>query len=88
VETISGSFMIAKIQKWGNSLAIRIPKSLADEIKIKENTKVDLAIRGNELVIKKVPDNNYTLKKLLKQVNEKNIHYETDFGQPSGQELL
>ena len=80
--------MIAKVQKWGNSLAIRIPKSFADETKIKADCEVELSIRDNELVIKNISTKKYSLISLMKNVNEKNIHYAVDLGDPEGKEIL
>ena len=79
--------METKIQKWGNSLALRIPKALADETGLKLNSKVNLTMKKGKLVIEPVKEeNDYMLEELLSQVNDSNIHREYDFGSPSGKE--
>ena len=77
------------IQKWGNSLAIRIPKSFAKQINISNGTEVDLSIKKNKLVISPVQkDNEYDLDSFLAKINDSNIHSEVDFGEPVGKELI
>ncbi len=76
------------IQKWGNSLAIRIPKSFASETKISNGTEVDLLIKNNQLVISPIIKDKYSLDAFLSEISESNIHNEVDFGEPIGEELI
>jgi len=79
--------MVTKIQKWGNSLALRIPKSYADEIHLREGSSVDLNIEENKIIIspkKKKRKNKYTLEELLAKVKPENLYGEMDFGPPLG----
>lgn len=76
------------IQKWGNSLAIRIPKSFASQTKINKGTKVDLLIKNNQLVISPIIKDKYSLDAFLSEITESNIHDEVDFGEPIGKELI
>ena len=77
------------IQKWGNSLAIRIPKSFAKQTNISNGTEVDLSIKKNKLVISSVQrDNEYDLDYFLAKIDDSNIHSEVDFGKPVGKELI
>ncbi|MDQ3373509.1 MAG: AbrB/MazE/SpoVT family DNA-binding domain-containing protein [Acidobacteriota bacterium] len=81
--------MKAKIQKWGNSLAVRIPKSFAVQTKIEQDTTVDLTLVGGKIIVepeKKKPL--FTLEELLSEISEENIHSETDWGEPVGKEIL
>lgn len=80
--------METKIQKWGNSLAFRIPKKLAEDSNLEEGAVVELRLEKKKLVIKRKFNKKPTLKKLLSGVTEKNIHKEQDFGKPAGRELL
>ena len=80
--------MQTTIQKWGNSLAIRIPKSFASETKINNGTKVDLLIKNNQLIIAPIIKEEYTLDAFLSEINDSNIHNEIDFGKPLGKELI
>ncbi|MEC5425864.1 AbrB/MazE/SpoVT family DNA-binding domain-containing protein [Virgibacillus sp. C22-A2] len=75
-----------KIQKWGNSLAVRIPSNIADEIKITQGSDVELRIENQELKIvpaKKKP----TLEELMAKITPENRHGEIDWGKPEGDEL-
>jgi antitoxin MazE len=79
--------MIAKTVKWGNSLALRIPKPIAREFGIEENTPVDISYRENEIVITPVKTV-YRLVDLLAKVSSKNLHHEVEMSVPVGRELL
>jgi len=80
--------MLVKVQKWGNSLAVRIPKAFAGEIKISENSSVNLTVLDGSISIKPVEDcYEYKLEDLVDQVNETNIHDEYDTGKPEGKEI-
>lgn len=73
--------MKTTVSKWGNSSAIRIPKAFG----FKVGQKVQLTLKNNNIVISKP---RITLKELLKKVNPKNVHHETDFfGKPVGKEI-
>lgn len=80
--------MQTTIQKWGNSLAIRIPKSFASETKINNGTEVDLLIKNNQLVISPIVAEKYSLNSFLSEITESNIHSEIDFGEPQGKEII
>ncbi|MFA4917285.1 MAG: AbrB/MazE/SpoVT family DNA-binding domain-containing protein [Syntrophales bacterium] len=80
--------MQTKVQKWGNSLALRIPKSFALNMDIKQNEFVDLSIGDGKLIITPITKKEYSLKELLAGVSEDNLHGEFDTGIPVGEELL
>jgi len=80
--------MQTKVQKWGNSLALRIPKSFALNMDIKQNEFVDLSIDDGRLIITPITEKEYSLKELLAGVSEDNLHEEFDTGIPVGKELL
>ncbi len=80
--------MKAKIQKWGNSLAIRIPKSFAVQTEIEQDSIIDLSVIDGKILVepeKKKPK--YKLEELLDGVTEENLHGEIDFGKPVGKEI-
>ena len=79
--------MEARIKKWGNSLAIRIPRSLADQIDFRPDLPVSLTINGNDLTITPIREERETLERLLDQITEDNRHDEVDFGPPVGEEI-
>ena len=79
--------MQTKIQKWGNSLALRIPKSFALSVNIKQNELVDLSIEKGKIVIMPIAQKEYSLEELLEGVSENNLHSEFDTGAPTGKEI-
>jgi len=79
--------MLTKVQKWGNSMALRIPKAFADEMQITTETAVELTIEDGKLVINPVHEPEYTLEDLLALITPENIHNEVDWGAPVGQEV-
>ena len=83
-----GDNMQTKIQKWGNSLALRIPKAFALNINIRQNELVDLSIGDGRLIITPITEKKYSLKELLAGVSKDNLHEEFDTGSPVGKELL
>ncbi|MGJ3237166.1 MAG: AbrB/MazE/SpoVT family DNA-binding domain-containing protein [Anaerolineae bacterium] len=78
--------MLAKIQKWGNSLALRIPKAFAEETGIDKNSAVEIRVVDGEIHIVPVRDNRYNLADLLAEVTEDNLHEEVDTGNAMGNE--
>jgi len=79
--------MKSTVQKWGNSLAIRIPKSFAAEIDLYQGAEIDLVLLENKIQIEPIKKKKITLDDLLSQVNEENIHKEVDTGKPVGMEI-
>jgi len=79
--------MKAKIQKWGNSLAIRIPKPFANEINLENNSNVEISLKDGALIVEP-STSDVDFEALLKKVNKNNIHTLVDFGPPRGKEML
>lgn len=79
--------MTAVVTKWGNSLAIRIPKALADQLQVKEGTDIAFRIEGNSLVITPQKRKKYTLDELLEGMTPDNFHSEIDTGIAVGNEV-
>jgi antitoxin MazE len=77
----------ATIQKWGNSLALRIPKAVARDTKLKNGSVVNLAVRKGMVVIEPAKKAKYQLDDLLKGVSKKNIHRSVDTGPAVGREV-
>ena len=80
--------MRIQVQKWGNSLALRIPKSCAVETKIENGSTVEIAVQKGAIVVKPVVEEKITLEEMLAQINDENIHTEINFGKPEGAESL
>ncbi len=79
--------METRIQKWGNSLGLRIPRSFAQEAGVGAGSAVDLSVQDGDLVIKPARRRTYQLKDLLRQVTTKNLHDEAETGRPVGREI-
>ena len=79
--------MLTKIQKWGNSLGIRIPKALAQEVRIDEGASVNLTVENGPLIITPAAEKRYDLADLLGRVSPDNLHGETDAGPAAGREI-
>jgi antitoxin MazE len=78
--------MKTRVQKWGNSLALRIPKSFADEVGIRKESSVEVSLTDGKLVITPITKPKLTLEQLLAKVTEDNLHHEIDTGPATGNE--
>lgn len=81
-----GDAMQTRIQRWGNSLGLRIPKSFAAEAGVEAGSEVDLSVDGGDLVVKPARRRTYRLNELIDRVNAKNVHGEVQTGRPVGRE--
>jgi antitoxin MazE len=79
---------MSTVQKWGNSLAIRIPQALAGQLDVCEGTTVELQVRKGELVIRPATSNKLSLGELLKNCKPSQLHGEIDFGSDIGREVV
>ncbi len=79
--------MRVRVQKWGNSLAIRIPKPFAAEAGVSDGGEVDLAVSRGRLVVAPLAAARYRLRELLAGVTAANRHNEADFGGRVGREI-
>ncbi len=78
--------MLAKVQKWGNSIGLRIPKAFADEMQLTADTAVEMRLEDGRLVITPVERSPYSLDELLAAITPENVHEEVDWGAPAGKE--
>lgn len=79
--------MKTRIQKWGNSLAVRIPKSFAVEAQLAEETLVELSLVEGKLIVQPLKQRQPTLDELLRGVTDENLHAEWDSGPAVGKEV-
>jgi antitoxin MazE len=86
VDTCGDEKMKAKVQKWGNSLALRIPKSFAEEVGLVKETRVEFSLSEGSLVITPIVTTKPTLEQLLSKVTKDNLHHEVDSGPAVGNE--
>ena len=78
--------MRTRVQRWGNSLALRIPKSFANEAKLEQDAVVDMSLVDGKLVVQPIHAPELTLEQLLAKVSEENLHGEVDLGPAAGKE--
>ncbi|MEX2147348.1 MAG: AbrB/MazE/SpoVT family DNA-binding domain-containing protein [Candidatus Rokuibacteriota bacterium] len=78
--------MQTKIQKWGNSLGLRIPKSFATEAQVEEGATVELSVEDGRLLVRPLRVRKYALSALLKKVTRRTLHAEVSTGRAVGRE--
>ena len=78
--------MQTQIKKWGNSLALRIPKLLAEQLGIKTDSEVEIAVEDGQMMIRPLPEPTLTLEELLAQITDENLHEEVETGTAVGGE--
>lgn len=78
--------MRIRINKWGNSLAMRIPAPFAEEAGIASGTEVELSLEEGRLVLTPRVSRPYALDDLLAGVTKRNLHDSIDTGSPRGGE--
>lgn len=79
--------MRVQVQKWGNSLGLRIPKPFAQDAGVEQGSAVDLSISDGRLIVAPVRKRKLRLKDLLKGVKKSQLHREESFGKPMGREV-
>jgi antitoxin MazE len=77
----------SRIQRWGNSLGLRIPRSVAEDVGVGVGSEVDLSIQDGDLIVKPARRKAYRLDDLVRKVNKKNLHGEIQTGKPVGREI-
>ena len=78
--------MKTRVQKWGNSLALRIPKAFADEVGLQKETSVEVSLDEGKIVVTGLARPKLTLERLLSKVTKDNLHHEVDTGSAVGSE--
>ena len=79
--------MRAAVKKWGNSASIRIPKTVLQAANFNLDDPVDVREEAGRIVIEPLRRKEYDLAELLKGISRRNLHAETDFGRPVGNEV-
>jgi Growth regulator len=78
--------MKATVQKWGNSLAIRIPRNISKDTKVSEGSHINIMVENGKIILSP-SKKEYSLKELLKNVTNENIHSEISTGDNIGGEI-
>ena len=76
-----------QVQKWGNSLALRIPKAYAAQLGVTSDSSVELSVKEGCLMMRPAVAPRYELRELLASVTPDNLHSEVDFGPQVGREV-
>jgi antitoxin MazE len=79
--------MKTQIAKWGNSMAVRIPKSVAEAAKLRPGDHLEMAVDGSGTVRIRKKKKKPKLNDLIRGITAANLHTETDWGGPEGKEL-
>jgi len=80
--------MTTKLQKWGNSYAVRIPKNLIQDINLSRGSEIEIKYHKQSLIIRPKKQKEYTLKELVKGITPKNRHKLIFDGQEVGKEKV
>ncbi len=78
---------ITKVKKWGNSLAIRIPQAVVQDLGLSSESQVQLTSNGKSVTLTPKVKKKLSLDDLLEGVTPENIHQEVDWGSSVGKEI-
>lgn len=78
--------MTTVLQKWGNSLALRIPSSFAKDIRLHQGSEVEVSLVEGKMVMEPKGKTKPSLAKMLKGITDTNRHSEQPYGGPKGRE--
>lgn len=78
--------MQTTVQKWGNSLGLRIPRSMTERLSVEAGTIVEIEVVGDQITIRPIVRQACSLQELLAGVSDENLHSTLEFGAPTGQE--
>jgi len=79
--------MLSKLIKIGNSLCIRLPAVFTKELKLSENSPVEIKTDNEKIIIAPVELKKYDSKELFSKISEENLHSETQTGKAMGREV-
>jgi len=81
------AIMQTNVQKWGNSLGVRIPRPLADQAQIREGSAVEIKEEDGVITIRVLAPEEYALDDLVEGITDENRHEEVNTGSPVGNEV-
>lgn len=76
--------MKTHVRRWGNSIGVRIPKIMAEEVGIVDGTELEMKVVDDKIVLSKPT---FSLEDLVSKITPENMYPETDWGDPIGKEL-
>jgi antitoxin MazE len=74
-----------RVARWGNSLAVKLPKAVAERAQLQEGAEIDIAVSGGRITIQRRL-RRYSLDELVEQITPDNRYDETDWCAPQGDE--
>jgi antitoxin MazE len=84
--------MKVKLSKWGNSLGLRLPKAVAEEVELQEGDELDVTVEGRELRLRRqVPTRRYSLEEMIAEMDRLGLENRPefiDFGPDVGAEII
>ena len=72
-----------QVGKWGSSLAVRIPKAVAEQCGISEGAAMEMDVQSGRIVMWK---RNYDIEDMVNRITAGNLHPEEDMGPSQGNE--
>lgn len=78
--------MLSRVRTWGHSLAVRIPRHLADAVGLRDQSMVEMVPEDGHLVLRPVSAPGPTLEELVSGITDANRHAEVDYGPLAGAE--
>ncbi len=78
--------MISTVQKWGNSMAVRLPKALVQATALEQGTRVTIEVKEGRIVVTPVRTPAYRLEELVRGITRRNWHRAVETGSPRGRE--
>jgi antitoxin MazE len=79
--------MKTQLAKWGNSVAVRIPKALADAVEFRPGDTLEMTVEDSDTLQIRKKKGVPKLRQLVRAITPENRHAESDWGAPSGKEL-
>ncbi len=80
--------MLIRMQKWGNSYAVRLPKAVVQETGFKEGEALQIEVVNRHIRLRRPAKREYSLDELVAGIRRSNLHGEVDFGKPDGREAF
>jgi len=80
--------MQTRMQKWGNSYAVRLPRAVVRESGLREGEPLEIEASGRQIRLRRPARREYVLEKLVGAIRRRNLHEEADFGAPQGREAF
>jgi antitoxin MazE len=76
-----------QVAKWGNSLAVRIPRAIVKDAGLAEGDRLSLDLAADGTIVLRSSRRKYSLDELVAGISKKNRHRETNWGVPRGKEV-